>query len=54
MKHFNGLVDFCRLVDKNRLSPVEYVTVRFVAKNRRNVCDQPGHFGKRAYKLLTT
>ena len=38
-KHCNGLVDSYRLVDKNRLSSVEKVTVRFVAKGRRVICD---------------
>jgi hypothetical protein len=32
-----------RLVDKNRLSPVKKVQVRFVASDRRVACDQTVH-----------
>jgi hypothetical protein len=31
-----------RLVAKKRLSSVVKVQVRFVAKDRRDICDQPG------------
>ena len=39
--HSNGQVDSCRLVNKNRLFSVVKVQVRFVAKDRRDICDQP-------------
>ena len=39
--HSNAQVDPFRLVDKNPFSSIVKVQVRFVAKDRRDICDQP-------------